>query len=104
MRLTRWVKNKLDAFVSKVPEPEPPEEEAPTHTCRFKVTTKDEPPKTLYVYGRDELDVRRRLLGSMPIAGVEPAGHVISGVVHFPPEELREVMASMQDGRRAPGA
>lgn len=72
---------------------------------RFKVTTTEEPKRVLFVYGRDEAEARSRLPTSLP-AGftVEPAGHVENGIVHFPPEELRETMASMQDGRRAPGA
>jgi hypothetical protein len=35
---------------------------------------------------------------------VEEAGYVEDGVVHFPPEEEAAVRASMQDGRKAPGA
>jgi hypothetical protein len=69
---------------------------------RFKVTTADVPPRILFVYGRDPADARSKVTDL--ITSIESAGTVEKGVVHFPPEELREVMATMQDGRRAPGA
>jgi hypothetical protein len=111
MKFTDWLKGKLDAHLSPDPElsfrdPEPEEIEdedgPPVVTARFKVTTEDN--RTLFVYGCDEAEARSRLPESLSIASFEPAGHAENGVIHFPPEELSEVMASMQDGRRAPGA
>lgn len=69
---------------------------------RFKVTTANVPPRILFVYGRDPADARSKVTDL--IASIESAGTVENGVVHFPPDELRETMASMQDGRKAPGS
>ena len=77
-------------------------------TFRFRVTTVDEAgkdDKVLFVYGRDAIEACKRIPSPLLLnARIEPAGHVENGVIHFPIEELREVMASMQDGRKAPGA
>lgn len=109
MRVTDWIKGKFDSYLK--PDPalsfldEPPEEEEegpPVVAQRFKATTEDK--RILFVYGRDETEARNRLPESLSIASFGPAGHVENGVVHFPQEELREAMASMQDGRRAPGS
>ena len=76
--------------------------------ARFRVTTVDESGKdgkVLFVYGRDQTEACERIPSSLLLnARIEAAGHAENGLVHFPPEELREAMASMQDGRRAPGA
>lgn len=124
MRIVDWLKNKSEAvralvderLARGVPELVPPdhpeeeeedeeEEDVKPPAYRFRVTTQDEPPRTLFVYGRDEADARSKLHASLSdIARVEAAGHTEGGVILFPPEELREVMASMQDGRKAPGS
>ena len=119
VKIMEWLKDKLDARFSLsngVPElvpPEYPEEEEeedvapppPAPSYRFKVTTTEEPKRVLFVYASDEAEARSKL-PNWPalIANIEPAGRIENGVIHFPPEELHEVMKTMQDGRRAPGA
>lgn len=52
-----------------------------------------------------ELKVREEIrLGAEFVLHVEEAGYVEGGVVHFPPDEEAAIAASMQDGRKAPGA
>ena len=119
MRIADWIKDKLDARFNPDPassfrDPEPPDEEEeeepsePVVSNRFKVTTKDEVgkvDKVLFVYGRDQAEACGRIPSPRLLnADVEPAGHATDGVVHIPPEELRQAMESMCDGRKAPGA
>ena len=85
-------------------------EETPSKpSYRFKVTVGNDPltmtpPKVLFVYGYDKAEARAKLPVALPIASFEPAGYVEDGVTHYPTEELRAVMKTMQDGRKAPGA
>lgn len=115
MRIVGWLKGRFDTYLRPDPslsfqDPEPEEEEGPTEpvvALRFRVTTVDEAGKddrVLFVYGRDEAEVRSKLPAALRVGRVEPAGQAVDGVVHFPPDELRAAMASMQDGRKAPGA
>jgi len=114
MTILDWIKNRLSPDPSlSFQQTEPPEgEEEPPEpvvvAARFRVTTVDElgkDGKVLFVYGRDQAEACGRIPSPLLVnARIELAGHVENGVVHFPPDELREAMASMQDGRRAPGA
>ena len=118
MKISDWIKVKLDIYFSPDPalsfpkrvvgpgeeEDDEDEEEGELFvSSRFRVTTRDD--RVLFVYGRDQAEACGRIPSALLLnARVEPAGHVEGGVVRFPPEELRQVMGSMQDGRRAPGA
>jgi hypothetical protein len=118
MRVIDWIKGKLDIHPDPArsflaPEPQEDLEERPTEPVvsnRYKVTTKvkdnqGKEDKVLFVYGRDEAEARSRISESLlEGATIELAGHVRDGVVHFPPEELRLAMESMQDDRKAPGS
>ena len=120
MRIADWIKGKLDAHFNpdpassfrdpestdEVDEEEEPSEPVVAH--RFRVTTVDESgkdDKVLFVYGRDQIEACERIPSPLLLnARVESAGHAENGVIHFPPEELRQAMESMCDGRKAPGA
>jgi len=118
MKIVDWFKSRLDTYIRpdpsssfREPPEEPEEEEEPSDPVvqgRFRVTTVDEAgkdDKVLFVYGHDEAEACRRIPPPLLLnARIELAGYAVDGVVHFPPDELRETMASMQDGRKAPGA
>lgn len=64
---------------------------------------------TYFVYAdtREEAEhkVRQAMkLGAEHPLTVEEAGHVEEGRIHIPPEEEAVIAASVQDGRKAPGA
>lgn len=64
---------------------------------------------TYFVYAdtREEAEHKVRQatnLGTERSLTVEEAEHVDEGRIHIPPEEEAAIAASMQDGRRAPGA
>ena len=70
---------------------------------RFKVAASGG--RTLFVYGRDEAEVRRRLPSEDLGAALESAGYVDDdGTLHLPPEEVHAVTGSIVEGRVAPGA
>jgi len=70
-------------------------------SLRFKVTSGE---RVLFVYGRDRDEALGRLPANLPVESITAAGRVKNGVVHYPDDEVRAVMASTRDERRAPGA
>lgn len=95
MRIIDWIKRQVDARLEPAEEPKP-------RSYRYRAAAEDG--RVLFVYGRTEAEARGRIPPTQPIASFEFAGYVEDGVTHYPVEELRAAMASMQDGRRAPGA
>lgn len=64
---------------------------------------------TYFVYADTAEEAQHKVREATKLAAdhaltAEEAGYAENGVVHFPPEEEAAVRASMQDGRRAPGA
>jgi hypothetical protein len=96
MRIIDWIKRQVDIRLEPAEEPKP-------RSYRYKAVAEDDG-KVLFVYGRTEAEARGRIPSSRPIANFEFAGYVEDGVTHYPTEELRAVMKTMQDGRKAPGA
>jgi len=65
--------------------------------------------RTYFVYADAAEEARHKARQALKLHAehpleVEEAGYVENGVVHIPPEEEAAIKASMQDGRKAPGA
>jgi hypothetical protein len=65
--------------------------------------------RVLFVYADSVEEAERKVRGGIQLPDevtlvTEEAGYVEDGIVHFPPDEEAAVKASMQDGRKAPGA
>jgi hypothetical protein len=64
--------------------------------------------RTFFVYADAAEEAMHRVRETTKLSAehtltAEEAGHVEDGVVHIPPDEEAAVVASVQDGRKAPG-